>query len=185
LEPPAPGPAPSPTEQARWFAQEVHPHGPQLSSYLKGSFHLRDVDDVVQESFLRIWKAKATTRITSAKTYLYQIAKRIAIDHLRRAQSSPVEEMRDSADSYVLEDGLNPAELLITKEIFTTLAHALADLPDRQREIVMLHKLKGYTHKEIASELNLSPRTVEKHCYRGLKKCEENLRARGLSSFLK
>jgi|GEM_PF-6457756 len=48
------------TDQARWFAEEVHPHESSLRAYLRGAFpSVRDVDDVVQESFLRIWGARA------------------------------------------------------------------------------------------------------------------------------
>jgi RNA polymerase sigma factor (sigma-70 family) len=44
-------------KQESWFAEEVHTHDSQLKSYLRSSFPaLRDVDDVVQESYLRIWR---------------------------------------------------------------------------------------------------------------------------------
>lgn len=57
-----------PEDRSKWFKEEVHLHDGQLKSWLKGTFpSVRDVDDVVQESYLRIWKAKATEPINSAK----------------------------------------------------------------------------------------------------------------------
>lgn len=67
-------------EQAQWFANEVHAHASQLKAYLRGAFpSVRDVDDVVQESYLRIWKARAIHPIESAKTFLFTIARRVAL----------------------------------------------------------------------------------------------------------
>jgi hypothetical protein len=44
-----------------WFAEEVQPHDAQLKAYLRGAFPaVRDVEDVVQESYLRVWRARAT-----------------------------------------------------------------------------------------------------------------------------
>ncbi|MGH7944160.1 MAG: hypothetical protein ACREF9_04025, partial [Opitutaceae bacterium] len=59
---------PSPGEAARWFTEQVQPHEIQLRNYLRVAFPtVRDVEDVVQESFLRIWKARAVHPITQTK----------------------------------------------------------------------------------------------------------------------
>jgi hypothetical protein len=56
-----PLPAPIP---ARWFAEEVQPHEASLRAYMRGAFPMvRDVDDVVQESYLRVWRARAAQPI--------------------------------------------------------------------------------------------------------------------------
>src|SRR5580693_2470646 len=62
----------SSVEQIRWFTEEVHPHEPSLRAYLNGSFPtVRDLDDVVQESYLRIWQARAAYPIGSARAFLF------------------------------------------------------------------------------------------------------------------
>ena len=59
---------PSHTDQARWFAEEVQPHDAQLRAYLRGAFPTAcDVDDVMQESYLRVWRVRATGPISSAR----------------------------------------------------------------------------------------------------------------------
>lgn len=49
-----------PTEQARWFAEEVYPHEPALRAYLQARFPtLGDHDDLVQETYTRLLRAQA------------------------------------------------------------------------------------------------------------------------------
>ena len=176
--------SPSASDSNRWFAEEVHPHDGQLKAYLRGSFPaVRDVDDVVQESYLRIWKAKTAQPIQSAKAFLFKIARHLALDTIRKNGNSPLDTVGETAFSSVLDLAPNAAEALISKDTLHHLADAIASLPQRRREVIILHKLKGLPQKEVAQLLDLSPRTVEKHCLRGLNQCEEHLRAHGINGF--
>jgi hypothetical protein len=80
-------------EHSRWFTDEVHPHGAQLRSYLAKAFPSvgHEVEDVVQESSLRIWKARAAHPISSARDFLFEVARRLAIDFTRQRARSPIE----------------------------------------------------------------------------------------------
>ena len=174
----------APVDDARWFANEVQPHGPLLRNYLKGKFPaVRDVDDIVQESYLRIWKARTSQPIRSAKAFLFKIARHLAIDLVRRDRASPVHPVRDLEDLSVIEEKLTAADALSLEEKTSLLADALAALPDRCREIVVLHKLEGIGQKDVARQLGLSERTVEVQVSRGVRRCENYLRQRGLDTF--
>src|SRR5688572_20557575 len=92
-------------ERCHWFAEEVHPHGAQLKSYLRNAFpSVRDVDDLVQESFLRIWKARAEQPIRSVKGFLFEVARRLAIDFTRHQSRSPIDAIPELAQLSVIED---------------------------------------------------------------------------------
>jgi len=79
------------TEQARWFSEEVLPHDPQLKAYLRGAFpSVRDVEDVVQESYLRVWCARATQPIQSTRAFLFRVARNLALDFVRHERASPI-----------------------------------------------------------------------------------------------
>src|SRR5258706_15429311 len=92
-------------EQARWFVMEVHPHETALRSYLRRSFPSAcDVDDLVQESYLRIWRARALHPISSARSFLFRVARHLAIDEVRHRRASPLESTRDMASLPVSED---------------------------------------------------------------------------------
>ncbi len=59
---------PPPTDQARWFTGEVDPHSGALRAYVQRAFPgVRDVDDVVQDSLLRIWTARTSRQIGCAR----------------------------------------------------------------------------------------------------------------------
>lgn len=170
------------SDQSRWFADEVHPHGPSLKAYLRGSFPaVRDVEDVVQEAYVRVWKARALQPIRSSRGFLFQVARRVALDILRRGRASPIEAGRDLAVLSVYTHEPDGAELTLVRERRRLLIDAIASLPRRCREIVIMRKLEEIPQREVAAALGLSERTVENLLARGVRRCEAYLREHGLS----
>lgn len=174
-------PAASTAEQARWFSDEVHSHESSLRAYVRSSFpSLRDVDDVLQESYLRVWKTRATQSIRSGKAFLFTVARHVALDLLRRTRNAPMKSVADFAQLPVLEDRPNAAETFDAEEKAQLLGRALARLPERAREIVVLRKLQGLSQKEVAQRLGMTEAAIEHHVSRSLKRCEGYLRQSGL-----
>ncbi|MES2697749.1 MAG: sigma-70 family RNA polymerase sigma factor [Verrucomicrobiota bacterium] len=168
-------------QQARWFEEEVHPHGPDLRSYLRRSFPaVRDVDDVVQESYLRVWTACAAQPIRCARGFLFKVARHLALDLVRRDRASPLAAVRDFDALSVVEEKAHAVDVLSTREKIQLVASAVATLPARCREIIVLRKFHGLSQREVAQRLGLSERTVEVQVSRGVKRCEQFLRARGI-----
>ena len=160
------------TDQARWFSEEVQPHEAQLKGYLRGSFPaVRDVEDVVQESFLRVWKTRAVQSVGCAKGLLFQIARRLAIDTLRHTRASPIDAGRDLAALSVFCSEPDAADAAALQERKRHLIDAVASLPNRYREIVLLRKFEDFSQREVAARLGLSERTVENLLARGIRKC--------------
>jgi RNA polymerase sigma factor (sigma-70 family) len=172
------------TEQARWFADEVHAHDGQLRAYLRGSYPaVRDVDDVVQESYLRTWKARLAHPIASTKSFLFRVARNLAIDSLRRKNSAATESSVGLDDLCVQDDGADVTATLSLQEKIDLLTAALATLPERTREIVFLRKFQGLPQKEVAARLAIAERTVETQLAKGMKRCAIYLRKRGVNGF--
>lgn len=169
--------------QSRWFAEQVQTHESSLRSYLRGSFPcVRDIDDVVQESYLRVWKARALQPIQSAKAFLFKVARHVAVDLLRRHGNSPMNVVDNLNALPVMDDGPSAVEALSAQEKLDLLGDAVMALPSRCREVVLLRKIQGIPQKEVAARFGLSERTVENHCRLGIKRCEEYLRAHGLDT---
>jgi RNA polymerase sigma-70 factor (ECF subfamily) len=172
----------TPLSLARWFAAEVHPHEPELRGYLRGSFPaVRDVDDVVQESFLRIWRARAAQPIASARAFLFQVARRLALDSVRRDRHDFFGDVRDfpagerspsENESFAVPDHLESIRLL---------TDAIEALPARCREVFVMRKLQALSQRETAARLGLSERTVEVQVARAMRRCEAYLRSHGLT----
>lgn len=167
--------------RTRWFEQEVHVHEGSLRAYLRGVFpSVHDVEDVVQESFLRVWRARSERSISYAKTFLFQVARHLAVDLIRHERRSPFIPVTDFEATAVMESGPNAAEQSSTRQEVALLLEAIDSLPARCREIVILRKLQGVSQKEIAARLSLSEQTVQVQVARGVKRCEKFLRHRGV-----
>lgn len=168
---------------AHWFAAEVHPHDAQLKAYLRSSFPaVRDIDDVVQESYLRIWRSRAVQPIHSAKAFLFKVARHVALNLVDRQRASPVMVVGDLAALPVLDNRPGVVETVSKNEKVRLLVLALATLPPRCREITILRKLKGVPQKDVAAQLGIAEKTVEEQVARGVRRCEDYLRRRGVTN---
>ena len=167
-------------DQARWFAQEVEPHEPALRSWLKARFaSLSDIDDVVQESFLRIFRARSAGTIDHPKAYLFRVARNAALDRVRRERVVAFEPLTDSEGSFVLEEEADSTSLDADLEL-ATLNAAIRTLPERCREVLLLRKYHGLSHDEIAARLGITRNTVNAQITIAMMRCREYFRAEGL-----
>lgn len=180
--PPNDAPALSAAEHARWFTQEIQSHERSLRSYLHGTFPaVGDVDDVVQESYLRIWRVRATQPIRSAKAFLFTVARRLALDTLRHERASPIDGVGHLEALRVIDDGADVADKVGRRERIALLAEAIADLPARCRDVFILHKIKGHSRRETAAQLGIAEKTVEVQTAKAVRRCGNFLRHRGVT----
>jgi len=104
----------------------------------------------------------------------------LAIDTVRHNKRSPINHVADLAQIAVLDSRPNAAEAACKSEELDLLLEAIESLPPRCREIVILRKLRGLSQKEIAARLGIAEHTVEGQGGKGLDRCEEFLRQRGV-----
>lgn len=170
-------------EHSEWFVNEVHPHGPALRAYLRGQFpSVRDVDDVVQESYLRVWRARLHRPIDFSKSFLFQVARTVSIDLLRRERVAPVRPADDAVVAAVADERPDAADAACTQSEIELLVRAIDAMPARLREVMILRKIDGVSQREIALRLGLSEATVQVHVVRGLRRLEEFFRAHGAAT---
>jgi len=168
-------------DEARWFSEEVRLHEPILRGYLQKRFpSLPDHDDIVQEAYTRLLKAEDKNHLISAKAFLFTVARNVAIDLLRRRQKAEHEPISDFAALPLLEEAPGVEEALEREQRRENLIEAIASLPDRCREVLMLRHLDGLSYKEIAARLGISPNTVKVHMAKGMRDLIAYFRVRGL-----
>lgn len=140
-----------------------------------------DIDDIVQETFLRGFAAETRSAIKQPKAYLYQIAKNIALDKLRRNSLVPMDSLEDSGGSSLIldEDQAMADEQLDGQRKLALFAEAVAHLPPQCRKAFMMRHVEGFPYKQIATRMNISVSAVEKHVTVGLVKCDAYLRDHG------
>jgi RNA polymerase sigma factor (sigma-70 family) len=179
-----------PRDATEWFSTEVHVHDASLKGYLRRSFpSIRDVDDLVQESYLRIWRRQLVRPVeqvsgsvkASVRGFLFQIARRLALDTLRHERASPIADVTNFTPSSVIDEKRDLRETICTNQEFELLLEAIETLPPRCREVVVLRKLRGCTPPETARQLGLSEETVHVQMRRGLLRIQEFLLARDVS----
>jgi RNA polymerase sigma factor (sigma-70 family) len=182
--PQPPAPKAIATEQARWFVEEIHAHESSLKSYLRGAFpQVREVDDIVQESYLRVWTFRATEQVRSAKAFLFKVAQHIALDLLRRERRSPIASVGNLDQLDVLDEKPAVHHAVGQSEKVRLLIDAIDALPARCREVVIMRKLKLLPQRAVAEQLGISEKGVEIQLSRGLQRCREFLRKRGVTNF--
>ena len=181
--------SPPPTEpitfsdQSRWFAEEVLPHEQPLRSYLRQSLpSLADVDDLVQDCFARIMRARNTGTVRSPKPLLFAIARNAVRDFITRKTRAELIPITETDEFAVLEEGSDVVELVCRKQEIALLTEAIHSLPERCREVLLLRKIKGLSQKEIAELLGIAEHTVEALAAKGTRRCADFLRARGVGT---
>lgn len=164
-------------QSSGWFDKDVYRHDASLKAYLRDSFpKVRDLDDVVQESYLRIWKARAIQPIQSVKAFLFTVARRLALDVVRHQNRSPITEGTDVEQLF--SGSPTAADAAMKAQEIDLLAEAVASLPPRCREVFVLRRFRGVSQRDIAVQLGLSEQTVQVQAARGLRKVEAFLKRR-------
>lgn len=130
-----------------------------LASRLLGD--AEEAKDVAQESFLRIWKHAADWRAGQARfdTWLHRVTLNLCHDRLRRRKTRPLaneNEILELPDTAALPD-----EQLEAAAQGQAVAAALAALPDRQREAIVLQYYQGLSNIEAAALMDISVEALE------------------------
>lgn len=126
-----------------------------------------EAEDVAQEAMLRLWRQAPLWRAgeASVTTWLYRVATNLATDRFRqrrRRQATPLEAGPEP------EDGQPGAlAMLMEADRMAALQAALAALPERQRQAVVLRHIEGLSNPEIADILAVGVEAVESLTARG------------------
>ncbi|MDR3518943.1 MAG: RNA polymerase sigma factor [Azospirillaceae bacterium] len=124
-------------------------------------------DDLVQEALLRATDAVASLRgEASLATWLTAIALNLARDHFRAAKRMPRSASLDDAKNIPASD--QPEGDILRAEMSACILGQVAQLPERQREAVLLHHFGDLSHREIAAALGVSEGNARILLHRGL-----------------
>ncbi|MBN8835796.1 MAG: RNA polymerase sigma-70 factor [Sphingobacteriia bacterium] len=125
-------------------------------------------EDIVHDAFLQLWKNRVTINIkTSLRAYLHAIARYAVFKTIKagKIRNSLFNEIEHGAHIEA-----SPEDLLFQKNINEQIAGIIASLPDKCRTVYQLSREEQLSHKEIASQLNISTKTVENHLTIALKR---------------
>jgi len=134
-----------------------------------------EVDDIVQEVFVKIWESR--NKLEDYKllnSYIFTIAYNSSIDLIRKRISNEkyIEVLRNSSIINIAPSIISQIEY---NELNAQVEKLISDLPDRQKQVYLLHREEGLTYPEIAEHLGISKNTVENHMVKALKYLRENM----------
>jgi RNA polymerase sigma-70 factor (ECF subfamily) len=132
----------------------------------------REVEDIVQETYVRICQIENKENIKQPRSFLLRTAKNLAFDHIKRAETRLVDSVDNMSefDCFVSADD-EVFQQVATDTEFSQYCQAIRQLPIQCRKVFVLKKIYGYSQKEIAKKLEISESTVEKHIAIGVKRC--------------
>ncbi len=150
-------------EAARLLTERLLPRAYRHAARVLGDH--AEAEDLAQEAMLRLWKAAADWRADGAAqpaTWLHKVVANLAIDRLRRAGRSVEMGDEDYADT-----APGAEARLQQRARLSALDRALASLPERQRQAVVLRHIEGLSNPEIAQVLEIGVEAVESLTARG------------------
>jgi RNA polymerase sigma factor (sigma-70 family) len=140
----------------------------QLKRFVARIVQPDDVEDIVQETFVKSYEAELKQDIQFTRSYMLKTAKHLALNHIAKWDnkfSAPLchdDELPKLLKSMQLEDEY------ASKERFLLFCRATEQLSTPVRKCFILKKVYGMSQKEIAQQVELSQSTVEKHIAKGL-----------------
>ena len=162
-------------EENEWFMEELHPYEPMLRAWLHSRFSsVVDIEDCIQESYIRTVKLERKKHMASPKAFLFAIARNLCIDLLRRKKVVRFESLGESDSRSVVDSRRGIPETVIDKEDYEILTRAIQALPKKCRRIFTLRKVYGLSLNQISHELGISVKTVEAQISIGIKKSREH-----------
>jgi RNA polymerase sigma factor (sigma-70 family) len=168
-------------DRHEWFLNQIFRHRSALQRYVRGFVSdSEDIDDLIQETYLRIYGVKDFARVESPKALLFSIAHNLAIERARRRTTRATDSVADFDALGVVSDGAGADEELDARRRFEGFCAAVDSLPPVCRRVFVLRKVYQLSHDEIVDVLGIKPSTIEKHVVKGLKRCRDYMREHGL-----
>ena len=139
------------------FVQHAH----EISAYVRGRWPKeQDVNDIVQDAFLRLSQYPEPETIQNPRAFLFQTAANLTVDRHRRRETRERHDEPEAEIDAVADPDLSPELYWQTQQQLQQFAVWLEELPELRRHAFVLYRLEGCSHAEIAARLGISVRYV-------------------------
>lgn len=131
-------------------------------------------EDLAQEAYVKAVTAKVSEAVQSPEAFLYRIARNLAIDYGRRGQierrifaAAPEPDTFESVASTMA----SPEESAANRQLVDALDAALKSVPNRARQVMILHRVEGWTLSEVSAHFGVSVTTIQKDLRLAMAQC--------------
>lgn len=133
-----------------------------------------EAKDIVQEVFIRVWNGKEQMdEVQNWEAWCMRITRNLSLDRIRlisRKQTRPIEETFD-----LHHEALSPYESTEISESMQKITRMIAALPEKQRQVIHLRDVEGYSYQEICEILELDMNQVKVNLFRARTAVREKL----------
>lgn len=129
--------------------------------------------DIVQEVYIKFWEKRHEIRPINLEAYLFRLVRNQCISHIRHLKvidntKRDFSAIKNSEELYRIDFVRDEPYVIIEKELEQEIEKVINTLPDRCREVFTLSRVKGLKNREIAEELGMNVKNVEKHITKAL-----------------
>jgi RNA polymerase sigma-70 factor, ECF subfamily len=129
--------------------------------------------DVVQNVFIRLWETHDTFRHEHPEAFLYKMVRNASLNYVRHLKvidnlKSEIKDQYLGEELYYIDLVGNEPYILIEKELQKKVVEVMDSLPEKCRAVFRMSRIDGLKNQEIADQLGLSIKTVEKHISKAL-----------------
>lgn len=130
--------------------------------------------DIVQEVFIRVWNGREQmNQVQNWEAWCMRITRNLSLDRIRsmtRKHTQPIEETFD-----VRHDGLTPEQTTEADESMQHISELIAGLPEKQRQVMHLRDIEGYSYNEICEIMEIDLNQVKVNLFRARNAVREKL----------
>jgi len=154
----------------QWFTREILPLEPMLDRYLRRSWRDQlEVADLRQDAYVRVYEAAMREKPFNPKHFLFQVARNLMIDRLRRKNVVSFDTFADFDGVEADSDHPDAEEMTAARQEIRLLMSAMGALPPRCREVVRLRKIEGLSQREVAQIMGVTEDTIERQVSNGVR----------------
>ena len=133
-----------------------------------------EAKDVVQEVFIKVWNGREQLgEIQNLEAWCMRITKNLSLDRLRQQNRRPTDSLENVL--HIQNETLSPYENTEISESMKLIGEMMAGLPEKQRQVMHLRDIEGYSYNEIGEILELDLSQVKVYLFRARNSVREKL----------
>jgi RNA polymerase sigma factor (sigma-70 family) len=132
-----------------------------------------EAKDIVQETMIKVWNGRDMAEVQNMEAWCMRITKNLSLDKLRSRQRKSTSSIDERFD--MVHESLSPHEKTEIKESMKRIDELMAALPDKQRQVMHLRDIEGYSYNEICDVLEIDMNQVKVNLFRARNAVREKL----------
>jgi len=167
-------------QSTRSFKQNIVENYDALKAFVaRYAKRPHDVEDIVQETFVRTYQAQKRHSIQNIKAYLFTTARNLSFKQAALHANKVTDYLADLGLSEVVSESASLEDEVQAHQQFSIFCEAVRELPLQCRRVFILKKIYGFSHEEIAQRLGISVSTTNQHLAKGVASCTIYMRDKG------